>query len=313
MVIVLVLTAIALVAVIAPTPASTGTHGLQPAASESDRGVPVDAATFSPGACVAFGPTAGDRHQTVFLDAGHGGIDPGGVGTTTTGQTVEEADDTLPVEMEAMAILRAKGFRVVVSRTRSSTVVRLRPQDVSEGVLSLEGAHADVAARAVCADESGAGALVGIYFDAGGSPQNAGSITAYDADRPFSAANLTLADLLQHDVVEAMNAQGWGIPDDGVVSDTAVGSLSGDPVSGGLAAEAQAYGHLLLLGPAMTGFFSTPSAMPGAVIEPLYVTDPFEASIANSARGQAVIARGVATAVVQFLSPSPRARPATTG
>jgi N-acetylmuramoyl-L-alanine amidase len=41
--------------------------------------------------------------------------------------------------------------------------------------------------------------------------------------------------------------------------------------------------------------------MPGAVIEPLYLTDPFEGSIAASAKGQAVIAQGIATAVEQFL------------
>jgi N-acetylmuramoyl-L-alanine amidase len=52
----------------------------------------------------------------------------------------------------------------------------------------------------------------------------------------------------------------------------------------------------------MSGFFSTPSEMPGAVIEPLYITDPFEASIAASSRGQQVIARGLADAVEQFLS-----------
>jgi hypothetical protein len=32
--------------------------------------------------------------------------------------------------------------------------------------------------------------------------------------------------------------------------------------------------------------------MPGAVIEPLYLTDPFEGSIANSRHGQSVIGRG---------------------
>ena len=48
-------------------------------------GTPVAAALFSPGACVSFPPTAGDRHQTVFIDAGHGGIDPGATGTTESG------------------------------------------------------------------------------------------------------------------------------------------------------------------------------------------------------------------------------------
>ena len=124
----------------------------------------------------------------------------------------------------------------------------------------------------------------------GGSDQNAGMVTAYDADRPFSAANLTLADLVQNDILARMNAQGWGIPNDGVLTDNTLGSVSGDPESGGLAAEAAEYGHIMLIGPSMPGFFSTPSDMPGVVTEPLFITDPFEGSIADSAIGQQMIA-----------------------
>jgi len=53
----------------------------------------------------------------------------------------------------------------------------------------------------------------------------------------------------------------------------------------------------------MSGYFSSPSEMPGAVIEPLYLTDPFEGSIAASATGQQTIARGIADAVEQYLTP----------
>jgi N-acetylmuramoyl-L-alanine amidase len=265
-------------------------------------GQPLDTSAFAPGACVAFPPTQGDRHETVFLDAGHGGIDPGGVGTTQSGQAITEARETLPVELDAMALLRAKGFRVVVSRTKDTTVVRLGPGDVSGGELTLKGSHDDVAARDVCANDAGADVLVGIYFDAGASPQNAGSLTAYDSARPFAAANLRLANLVQRDVRADMNAQGWDIPDDGVLPDTTLGSFVGDPSSGGIAGAAAAYNHLLLIGPALAGFFSTPSQMPGALIEPLYLTDPFEGSIAATSHGQAVIGRGMATAVEQFLA-----------
>jgi N-acetylmuramoyl-L-alanine amidase len=253
----------------------------------------IDPARFSEGACVAYGSTEGDRHETVFLDAGHGGRDPGAVGATQSGQTIYEADETLPVELDTLAILRRHGFRVVVSRTRAESVVRLTAGDVSGRLLTLQGVHDDVAARDVCANDAGANLLVGIYFDSGG-PGDAGSVTGYDADRPFAAANLRLATLLQDDVLRAMDAQGWQIPDEGVQPDDQLGSAVGS--------DAISYGHLLLLGPAKPGWFETPSRMPGAVIEPLFVTDPFEASIAASARGQRVIAGGLAQAIEQYFS-----------
>jgi N-acetylmuramoyl-L-alanine amidase len=269
----------------------------------SDQPQALDPSYFADGACVAYAPTSGDRGQTVFLDAGHGGIDPGGVGTTENDSTVYEGDETLPVELDAMSILRENGFRVVVSRTGETTVLRLGASDVDNGVLTLQGAHDDVAARAQCADDAHADVLVGIYYNAGSSSAEAGSITAYDAARSFSSANSKLADLIQRDVLAGMNAQGWGIPNDGVQTDGTLGSLDGSPSGGGLAEQAAAYGHLMELGPAMAGFFTTPSTMPGAIVEPLYLTDPFEGSIAASANGQMTIARGIALAVEQYLAP----------
>lgn len=260
-------------------------------------GQAVDPALFSPGACVAFSPTRGDRHETVFLDAGHGGVDPGGVGTTEDGTTIEESTVNLPIELDTMAILRAQGYRVVVSRTKNTSVARLSPADVSGGELTSQGVVADVAARDVCANVARAGILIGIYMDSG-YDGNAGSVTGYDADRPFSADNLKLATLLQNDVLGAMNARGWAVPDEGVLPDTGLGSATSDA--------ALAYGHLLLLGPAESGYFSTPSEMPGALIEPLYLTDPFEASIAASVQDQQVIAGGIANAVNQYFASADR-------
>jgi N-acetylmuramoyl-L-alanine amidase len=271
-----------------------------PAAAD---GTALDPSYFASGACMAFAPTVGDNGKTVFLDAGHGGIDPGGVGTTQSGQTIYEADVNLPIALDTMALLRARGYRVVVSRTGDTTVLALGPGDTDEGVLSELGSHDDVAARDVCANLAKADLLVGVYMDAGGTADNAGSVTVYDPDRPFSPDNSKFATLLQADVMSVMNAQGWQIPNDGVQPDGGFGSAVGDPATGGLAAEAAAYNHLLLIGPAQAGYFSTPSQMPGAVIEPLYLTDPFEGSIAASAADQQVIAQGIATAVEQYFAP----------
>jgi N-acetylmuramoyl-L-alanine amidase len=266
-------------------------------------GSPLDSSTFAHGACVAFAPTSGDTHKTVFLDAGHGGIDPGGIGVTASGQSVAEAGVNLAIELETMSILRSHGYRVVVSRTSDSTVVRLAPADMSSGALSLQGSHDDVAARAHCANLAHADALIGIYMDSGGSAQDAGSVALYDADRPFSAQSLQLAQLLEANVLFVMNAEGWQIPSNGVQPDTGFGSSVGDPSVGGLAHLATSYDHLMLIGPAMTGFFTTPSMMPGAVLEPLYLSDPFEGSIAANPADQHVIATALGSAIQQYLNP----------
>lgn len=262
------------------------------AASSQDAGVAIDPAYFNPGACMAFPPTAGNRHLTVFLDAGHGGLDPGAVGSTESGRVIYEADQTLPVVLDTMTILRRAGFRVVVSRTGPTTVLRLGRGDTSGDLLTAKGVHDDVAARDICANKAHANVLVGVYFNAGASSANAGCITAYDAARSFAAENRRLADLVQSDVLAAMNAQGWQIPDIGAQTDQGLGSS--------LTAADQAYDHLLLIGPAKKGYFSTPSTMPGALVEPLFITDPFEGSIAASSHGQRVIAAGLARAIEQY-------------
>ena len=258
----------------------------------------VDPSAFAAGSCRAFAPTAGNRHQTVFLDAGHGGPDPGAQGSTSDGTPIAERELTLPVVLDALPLLRAQGYRVVVSRTTNGPVVQLGPGDTANQILTVQGEFNDTAARAQCANEAHAAVLVSVHFNSAASPSAAGMLTAYDAARPFAAQNNALASLLQSDIVAAMNTHGWQIPDDGVIDDGGAGAPA-------LSAAAAAYGHLLILGPADPGYFTTPSQMPGALVEPLYLTDPFEGSIAASAAGQQAIASGLATAVNAFLTAPP--------
>jgi len=306
----LVVGAALLIAAVAGTPPSGAAPRARAAASASAGGTALDPSAFSAGACVAFPPTEGDRHQTVFLDAGHGGVDPGGVGTTGSGQTVTEATVNLAVALQAAASLRSRGYRVVLSRTGDTSVAKLGWYDLDDYLLSVRGVFDDVAARDVCANLARATVLVGVYMDSAADPSAAGSLSAYDSARPFAAQSQRLAGDLQAAVLSALDSWGWQIPDDGVVDDTELGSLVGDPDLGGLAAEAAAYDHLLLLGPAQAGYFTTPSQMPGAVIEPLYLTDPFEGGLAASPLAQRVMGEALAAGVAKYLGAAPAAESA---
>jgi N-acetylmuramoyl-L-alanine amidase len=255
----------------------------------------LDPSFFAKGACTEFTPGSGPtRDETVFIDAGHGGIDPGGTGQTSSGAAVTESAVNLSVALDAMKVLTGEGYRVVLSRTEQTTVLKLGPADTDGGLLSVTGVEQDLAARDICANDAHANLLVGIYMNAG-SAGEAGSVTVYDAARSFSADSQHFANLLQADVLAKLNAQNYGIPDGGVSNDSGYGSTVSEV--------GVSYGHLEVLGPAYPqNGFTTPSEMPGALIEPLFLSDPFEASIAASGSGQELIAEGVANAVGNYFT-----------
>jgi N-acetylmuramoyl-L-alanine amidase len=256
-------------------------------------GQAVDPSRFLSGSCVSFAPTAAQpRGHTVFIDAGHGGPDPGAVGVTLGGNPVHEATETLRVALRALPLLRAAGYRVVLSRTTSAEVAKPARGDLSGGLFTGQGVHRDLVARDACANIAKADILIGVYFNASDYSSLGGSLTLFDAARPFWPANQRLARLVQRYVLGRLDANGRTVADDGVHADSGYGSS--------VTTADQAYDHLLILGPPKAGYFSSPSLMPGALIEPLFITNPAEASLADSASGERAIARGLLTAVEQY-------------
>jgi N-acetylmuramoyl-L-alanine amidase len=257
----------------------------------------IDPARFEAGSCVAFAPAAGaPRRETVFIDAGHGGPDPGAVGATLTGKPIHEATETLRVALDAMVLLRARGYRVVLSRTTAAAVARPAAGDLSGGVFTGQGVHRDLIARDACANLARAAILIGVYLNASDESSAGGSLTLYDGDRPFWRSNRRLAQLVQQSVLASLKGSGLAVADDGVHPDVGYGSS--------VTSADQAYGHLLILGPAKAGYFSAPSRMPGALIEPLFITNPAQASLADGAAGEQAIARGLAAAVGRYFGAS---------
>jgi N-acetylmuramoyl-L-alanine amidase len=256
-----------------------------------------DRSEFTPGACIAYSPTGSDKHLTVFVDAGHGGPDPGGTGTAPDGTLLHEKTVTLAVAADLLPLLRQDGYRVAMARTSDEPVAQLAPGALAGGTYTVQGEHADIAARVDCANAAGAQLLLSIHFNSYDDPTVGGVETLYDPDRPFDRANIRFAQLVQSAVLSGLAAKGWQVPDRGTISDTEAGTPALTP-------QGAAYGHLLELGPASPGWFDHPSTMPGALCEPLFLTDPGEAAVAASSSGQQALAQAFRAAIDRYFQGS---------
>ena len=241
------------------------------------------------GACISYSPSAAGSGKTVFLDPGHGGLDPGVV-VGAGGRQVLEKAVTLAVATRLSAVLRGDGFRVVMSRTADTSVLKLSAGDSLSGALTASAEHRDLIKRAQCANAASASVLLSIHFDAFDDPAVGGTETFYDADRPFASENERLAKDLQAEVVRSL-----GTPDRGVWTDEQL-------VAPQLTDSGAGYGHLIELGPPAAGWVENPSQMPGALIEPLFLTNEAEARLAIDPEGQRRIAAALGAGLERFFS-----------
>jgi N-acetylmuramoyl-L-alanine amidase len=238
------------------------------------------------GACMSLAPTRPGSGQTVFIDAGHGGLDPGVVGV----HQLLEKGVTLAVATRLSDLLRAAGYRVVMARTQDTTVIKLSDSDSFQGSLTASAEHRDLVTRAACANASGAAVLVSIHFDAFADPTVGGTETFYDAARTFAPANRKLATDLQSALVAALNTSDRGVwTDDQLAAPT-------------LTATGSTYNHLIELGPESAGWVDNPSSMAGALVEPLFLTNPTEARVAGDPAGQQVIAAALDAGLEKYLT-----------
>jgi N-acetylmuramoyl-L-alanine amidase len=241
------------------------------------------------GACMSLPPTQAGSGQTVYIDPGHGGLDPGVVGMVS-GHQVLEKDATLAVATRLSDLLRADGYRVVMARTKDTSVLTLSATDSVMGALTASAEHRDLAARAACANVAGAAALLSIHFDAFADPSVGGTGTFYDSARTFAVESRRLATTLQAALVSAM-----GTSDRGVWTDDQLAAPT-------LTTSGSTYGHLIELGPMAAGWVDNPSLMPGALVEPLFLTNPTEARVASDPAGQQKIAGALETGLVKYLT-----------
>jgi N-acetylmuramoyl-L-alanine amidase len=243
------------------------------------------------GACMSFAPTSAGSGKTVFLDPGHGGPDPGVVGVARDGQVLEK-DLSLAVADRLAPMLRKDGYRVVMSRIADSPVAKLSAADTVSGALTASAVHRDLLARAACANAASSSVLLSIHFNAFDDPSVGGSETFYDSARTFGPESKRLAASLQASLVA-----GLGTLDRGVWTDDQL-------IAPSLTPSGTVYGHLIELGPAVAGWVDSPSRMPGALVEPLFLTNPAEARLASEPAGQERIAQALRKGLEKYVSGS---------
>ena len=278
---------------------ATVTSGTQPASTSGTFEIAAPAylsVHFAPHACIGYPALGHAKGVTIFIDPGHGGADSGAKGASSPGPGVDESTANLAIALDLLPILRNAGYQVVLSRTADTSVAS------GSSVPGSNAVHLDNEARLACANAARANILISIHMNGFGDPSVGGAETIYDAVRSFAAANAHLAELLQSDILAAIRAAGWSVPDRGVQTDSNQGTATpGAPPD---------WKHLFLLGPAYPGWNDHPSQIPGALIEPVFVTDRYEDGIVASQAGDRAIASGIAKAVEAFDSVvAPRAAP----
>lgn len=142
--------------------------------------------------------------KTIVLDPGHGGEEPGAVGTTGAA----EKDVNLAVVLLLKPMLEQAGARVILTRTEDARTV---PPDVARTLTSQgERTRADLAARSALANQAGADLFVSIHAN-GGPPGEGGTETFWTVLNLNASRSLHLAQAIQAQLVEAL-----GLPDRGV-------------------------------------------------------------------------------------------------
>jgi len=169
------------------------------------------------------------------------------------------------------------------------------PADYSPdgNMLTPDGVLADLQRRIARANAAGARVFLSVHLNAYSDPSVGGSETFYDSARPFADENQQFAQLVQSSLIGALRAHGYVTPDRGITDDASLQTEDLGALQG-------AYNHLVLLGPAVPGKLR-PTQMPGALSEPMFVSDPDEATALTQPDVQNLLAGAYAEAIEQFL------------
>ena len=230
------------------------------------------------------------REATVFVDPGHGGKEIGSSAKLPDGTTLVEKDLNLVVAGKLVALLRGAGYEVVTSRTTDTQVNGGRDL-TGDDKLSLDD---DLQARVDRANAAKADLIVSVHFNGLADPTKRGTQVFYAEGRPFSDRGKALAELAQAALLEQLAAAGYETVDRRATPDSAVLGRGN---------------RYYLLG-AASEIVKRPSAMPGIIGEPLFLTNPDDARAVRQEKVQDAVARAYFRAIQAYFEryPAPAAR-----
>jgi N-acetylmuramoyl-L-alanine amidase len=243
-----------------------------------------------------FTPTPDPRFKgkIVCLDPGHGGSDRG---------YTRDADDKAPAMEEAtlnlehaLALkkrLEARGFTVVMTRTTDTDVNATRADVNGDGLVGSDSDRAkmidELQARINVCNKAHADLLVSMHLNGFPDSSVGGYETWYNASRPFTVDNRLFATLAFEALGRKMRAAGYNATSRQVNDDaTAHVDIGRD-----------AFDNYVITGPAHKGLI-VPSAMPGAIVESLFISNDDDAAFMATGEGTNAIVSAYEEAVVDY-------------
>jgi N-acetylmuramoyl-L-alanine amidase len=255
-------------------------------------------------------PAAFARAPIVCLDPGHGGADRGFTRFDANGVlAMEEEPLDLAHAWELRARLEQRSYQVVMTR-ETDAAVNLDGRDVngdgrtaahdrpgSERNKTLD----ELQARITICNAANADLLVSMHVNGYSDSTPHGYETWFTRERPFGDRNAVFATLAYAHLKEQLGKIGYALPPDeerGVLPDT----------TADVQKEHSLFRHFIMTGPEVPGVI-TPSAMPGAIVEALFISNDRDAAVLASPEGQHAIVTAYENAIVEYFErypPEPR-------
>ncbi len=246
-----------------------------------------------------------DAEHVVCIDAGHGGWDTGRVRQANSrAPAILEKELNLGMAWMLKERLEGRGIGVVMTRP-SGLAVNVFNEDVNgDGETRQDSEQAgdrdELQARIDICNEAEADILLSMHLNGFDDPSARGYEVLYTPApyREFGERNLDLATYLYREIGAAYNEIGFETQPRGVKPDTE------------LEVEMHAYGsedHLIMTGPGVQAadYTITPSTMPGAVVEPVFITNDDDAAFIALPENQELLVEAYARGIVTYFEEYP--------